>query len=259
MKPKKSLGQNFLKSKQALMAICNAGELKKEDRVLEIGPGKGALTKFLLEQSNNVFALEKDTELIPFLSEKFEEEIKKGFLKIQEGDVLDFDETEAQTPYKLIANIPYYITGEIMEKFLSSKNQPERIVFLMQKEVVDRIMARDGKESILSMSVKAYGTPKYIQKVQAKAFNPAPKVDSAILTITNISKERFTNVSEKGFFNTLKTGFAHKRKQLINNLEKLTSKEVLNSLFNELKLDPKVRAESLTLDQWLFLAKNLSI
>ncbi len=259
MKPKKSLGQNFLKSKQALMAICNAGELKKEDRVLEIGPGKGALTKFLLEQSNNVFALEKDTELIPFLSEKFEEEIKKGFLKIQEGDVLTFDEIEVQAPYKLIANIPYYITGEIMEKFLSSKNQPERIVFLMQKEVVDRIMARDGKESILSMSVKAYGTPKYIQKVQAKAFNPAPKVDSAILAIANISKKRFTNVSEKAFFNTLKTGFAHKRKQLINNLEKLTSKEVLNSLFNELKLDPKVRAESLTLDQWLFLAKNLSL
>ncbi|NCS99615.1 ribosomal RNA small subunit methyltransferase A [Candidatus Parcubacteria bacterium] len=257
MRAKKSLGQNFLKSKQALSAISDAGEIKEGELVIEIGPGKGALTKYLLEKTSRVVAIEKDRELIEFLNEKFQEEVSGGALTIIEGDILDFDEKTIEKPYKLIANIPYYITGEIMEKFLSSSNQPERVVFLLQKEVVDRIMVRDGKESILSMSVKAFGEPKYIQKVQAKAFSPAPKVDSAILAIGGISKSRFKGISEDKFFRVLKTGFAHKRKMLINNLEKLASKEDLVNLFRKLGLEAKTRAETLSVDNWIELSKEL--
>ncbi len=253
MRAKKHLGQNFLKSAQALEAIVEAGDIQPEDLVLEVGPGKGALTGKLLELSDNVLAIETDDELIPVLEEKFGG--MKNF-KLLHQDVLDFKESSLGR-YKLIANIPYYITGELLRKFLSSGNQPEAIVFLLQKEVVDRILARNGKESILSISVKVYGEPKYIQKVPARAFSPAPKVDSAILSIKNISKDSFRSVSEEKFFQVLKTGFAHKRKMLINNLEKLSSKGSLQKTFEKLALDPKTRAESLTPNQWISLTKEL--
>ncbi|MFT5359882.1 MAG: 16S rRNA (adenine1518-N6/adenine1519-N6)-dimethyltransferase [Candidatus Paceibacteria bacterium] len=253
MRAKKSLGQNFLKSGQALKAIVDAGHIKSDDLVLEVGPGKGALTSKLLEVSGEVLAVETDEDLIPILEEKFSN--IKNF-KLLHQDILDFDESTLGK-YKLIANIPYYITGEILRKFLGSSNQPETIVLLLQKEVVDRIMARDGKESILSISIKAYGTPKYIKKVPAKAFSPAPKIDSAILSISKISKDTFVEVSEEQFFKVVKTGFAHKRKQLINNLETLSSKEDLLKVLKKLKIEPLVRAEKLSVDQWVSLAKHL--
>ena len=258
VRAKKALGQNFLKSQQALVDIIRAGEVNEKDTVLEIGPGKGALTERLLAHAGKVVAIEKDTELFTFLSEKFADEIKNKKFILLNDDVLEFDEAKffAKEKYKLIANIPYNITGAILKKFLSSDVQPNKMVLLVQKEVAERIVARNGKESILSMSVKAYGTPKYIAKVPARYFSPAPKVDSAIIAIQDISKSRFASREEENnFFSVLKAGFAHKRKMLAGNLADIGIKA--EELFPACGIDMKARAEDITLDAWMRLAKGI--
>src|SRR3989344_5080984 len=182
-KAKKSLGQNFLKSESALRKIIEVGEMRQNDVILEIGPGKGKLTERLLENSEHVIAIEKDNELFEFLKEKFSAQIKNGSLVLIHDNILNFNASAyglAPSAYKIIANIPYNITGAILKKFLTADRQPERMVLLVQKEVAERIVARDGKESILSISVKAYGEPKMVMKVPARYFSPAPKVDSAV-------------------------------------------------------------------------------
>ncbi len=187
--PKKQFGQNFLTSIPARIAIVEAGEITKEDTVLEIGPGKGFLTKGLLEKGSHVIALEKDRDLLPLLQESFSSEVSSGQLTLLEGDVLAFDPSNSQLVtgnYKLIANIPYYITGAIISRFLSEVAQPSLMVILIQREVAERVVARDGKESLLSLSVKVYGEPKIVNRVSSGSFFPAPKVDSAVLQITNI-------------------------------------------------------------------------
>lgn len=186
MIPKKHLGQNFLTSVPARIAMVKAGEVQEKDTVLEIGPGRGFLTQELLQTGAHVVALEKDSDLLPLLREAFS--TYKNFSVI-EGDALTFEptqETLQSTHYKLIANIPYYITGAIISRYLSHKNQPDVMVILIQKEVAERIIARDNKESILSLAVKVYGNPKIIKKVDKGSFNPIPKVDSAILSIQDI-------------------------------------------------------------------------
>ncbi|MCE9549387.1 16S rRNA (adenine(1518)-N(6)/adenine(1519)-N(6))-dimethyltransferase RsmA [Candidatus Nomurabacteria bacterium] len=256
MKAKKSLGQNFLKSETALRKIIEAGEIKPTDTILEIGPGKGALTEKLLEKAGLVIAIEKDKELISFLQEKFSTQIKNGSLVIKNEDILEFEIKNYKIKnYKIIANIPYNITGAILKKFLTENEQPTSMVLMVQNEVAKRIVARDNKESILSISVKAYGTPKMIMKVEARYFSPKPKVDSAIIAINNISRQIFekNGVNEEKFWEIVKTGFAHKRKKLGGNLKNiLTStndkqKVVLNDLKNK-------RAEDLTLLDWIALA-----
>jgi len=262
-KAKKALGQNFLKSAQAVRDIIRAGEVDKKDTVLEIGPGKGALTEALLETGATVVAIEKDRDLFQYLSEKFQKEIITKRLILIAGDALEFDPTEQNlqnTSYKLIANIPYNITGLIFRKFFESYNQPERMVLLVQKEVAERIVARDGKESILSISVKIYGTPKIIAKVPARYFSPSPKVDSAIIAITNISRNCFKNKKrEAKFFNLLHVGFAHKRKVLIKNLEDGlgVSKEKMESVWGAINLPKTIRAEKLQNKDWLQLLQLL--
>lgn len=254
MRAKKSLGQNFLKSKAALDAIIGAGDPTPDDIVLEIGPGQGVLTTELLKSAGKVVAIEKDSRLIPVLRGNFEKYVKNGKLDILEKDILDFDpeiSEFADHPYKVIANIPYYITGQVIRKFLEAEHQPESMTLLVQKEVADRIMARDGKESILSISVKAYGEPKYIKTVPRGAFAPMPKVDSAIIHIGNIGKGRFEKSLEKNFFEILRRGFAHKRKLLIKNLE--TKKEI----FEKCGIPQNARAEELKVEDWICLAKNL--
>jgi 16S rRNA (adenine1518-N6/adenine1519-N6)-dimethyltransferase len=285
-KAKKSMGQNFLKSQEALRKMCESGEVCDKDTILEIGPGKGALTEKLLEKAKLVIAVEKDRELIAILKEKFANEIKNKKLILVEDDILNFDIREIvlkfssgpriredEEPdceknlkpspsfkYKIIANIPYNITGAIFKKFLSGELQPERMIILIQKEVEERIVASDGKESILSLSVKVYGTPKYIMKVHKRFFSPEPKVDSAIIAITNISKNNFkTGVEEENFFDIIKAGFAHKRKVLRKNLEteQKTLKNIDN-IFKKLNIDPKTRAEDVKLETWLEISRNLS-
>lgn len=256
-KAKKNLGQNFLKSIPALNAIVLAGEIKKADIVLEIGPGKGALTEKLLEKSGKVIAIEKDKDLLEILQEKFKEEIKNGKFILINEDVLNYEIKEKN--YKIIANIPYNITGAILKKFLTSENQPERMVLMVQNEVARRIVARDGDESILSISVKAYGNPKIVMKVPARYFSPAPKVDSAIIAITNISRENFNknNIKEEKFWELVKNGFAHKRKVLVSNLKDLYKKEKILEIFEKLNISEKTRAEELTLENWIAITKML--
>jgi 16S rRNA (adenine1518-N6/adenine1519-N6)-dimethyltransferase len=266
MRPKKSLGQNFLKSAKALGDIVHAGDVGPDDIVLEIGPGKGALTEKLLETGATVIAVEKDRELVPFLAEKFSTYIASGKLTLIEADILAFNPSHnslVPSHYKLIGNIPYYITGAIIRKFLESDYQPTLAVFLVQKEVAERIVARpgrsgDGKESILSLSVKAYGEPKMIGKVSKRYFTPEPKVDSAILLIAGINKNNFKNLRESDFFNVVKTAFGQKRKTLLKNLENLgLRKEVIHEILAQIGLHDKVRAEDLSLSAMLSISSAL--
>ncbi len=258
-KAKKSLGQNFLKSEAALRAIIEAGEIKNTDTILEIGPGKGALTERLLEKAGKVLAVEKDQDLILFLQEKFSEEIKTKKLILIEGDILDIEIKENK--YKVIANIPYNITGAILKKFLSGDSQPELMVLLVQKEVAERIVTRDGKESLLSISVKAYGEPKYITKVAARYFSPAPKVDSAVIKISNISKNIFTQgkVSEQVFWELVRAGFAHKRKKLIGNLKTNDKSTNWERIFEKTGIKIDIRPEKVSVEEWVAICINKNI
>lgn len=260
MKPKKSLGQNFLTSGKAVFEIVNAGEIIKRETILEIGPGKGALTSELLKAGAKLTVIEKDRELVPYLEEKFAKEIKDKSLNIIEGDVLNLEIEnifKKNEKYKLIANIPYYITGAIIERFLSIKKKPEIMVLLVQKEVAERIVARDKKESILSLAVKFYGIPKLIYKVSAGSFFPKPKVDSAVLKITlnEVNKERGSLETE--YLNIMKKSFAHKRKMMLGNLKKEMPEIKWEEIFNKLKIDLKARSEDLTENDFVSIAREL--
>lgn len=255
MKAKKSLGQNFLNSGAVTDEIAGAARLSSRDIVLEIGPGKGVLTRALITHSEHVIAIEKDARLLPLLKETFASEIKNGHLTLHEGDILTTDVSAfgiSAGSYVLVANIPYYITGAIFRDVIGGATPPSRAVLLVQHEVADRI-ARQKKESILSLAVKAYGMPQYIKKVSASFFSPTPKVDSAILLIENISKQNFrTPAEEKTFFNILHAAFAHKRKKLGGNLKPLLGENVASVLAN-CNIDPNARAEDVPLEKWLCL------
>jgi 16S rRNA (adenine1518-N6/adenine1519-N6)-dimethyltransferase len=252
---KKSLGQNFLHAPNVISAMVHAGKVSKENVVLEVGPGKGALTIKLLETGAHVVAVEKDDRAIPFLQEKFAGEIKTGQLELIHEDILKF-ETSKLKNYILIANIPYYITGEFMRRFLETDNQPVRIVVMVQKEVAKRIT--DLKESILSLSVKAYGEPKYLVTVPRKFFRPMPNVDSAVLVIENISKKFFVDskIDEKYYFDIIKTAFAHKRKVVIKNLEEKIPKETLENIWGRENISRNARAEDLSPEMWKKIIGN---
>jgi len=255
MRAKKSLGQNFLTSKEIAEDIIKTANLSKNDTVLEIGPGQGFLTEELLKKAGVVIAVEKDDLLVQYLEKKFREEIKTGKLILTHEDILGFNPSGYKliaSGYKIIANIPYYLTGQILRMFLEADAQPKKMVLTVQKEVAERIVASDGKESILSISVKAYGTPYYIKKVPAHLFSPQPKVDSAILSIDNISKRVFKNKKqERQFFETVKKGFAHKRKLLKNNLE------CRNDALMQCNIEENARAEKLSREEWGCLAEKL--
>jgi 16S rRNA (adenine1518-N6/adenine1519-N6)-dimethyltransferase len=252
-KPKKSLGQNFLKSEPALRKIIEVGEIKNTDTILEIGPGKGKLTEKLLEKSGKVIAVEKDGELFHFLQEKFKLQIESGTLHLLHEDILELEIAKLKIEsYKIIANIPYNITGAILKKFLTEERQPERMVLMVQNEVAKRIVASDKKESILSISVKAYGKPKFIMKVPARYFSPAPKVDSAVILISEISRKTFqeSGINEEKFWEIVKAGFSHKRKMLSGNL-----KSVVNVSGGAFLTYKDKRAEDLALKDWIDIVK----
>lgn len=276
MKAKKSLGQHFLRSKVALAQIAEAGKLSPLDTVLEIGPGKGALTEGLLASGARVIAVEIDHDCIHELNGTFANEIESGKLTIIAGDIME-PETQKEifhkkylgtAPYKLVANIPYYITGMLFRMFLEQLRQPTCIVFLIQKEVAELIMGMErtknntkGKEGILSLSIKAYGTPHYVAKVKAEAFAPPPKVDSAIIAIEEISRERLGKLADQKYFAVVKAGLGSRRKMLLGNLAKGldTKKEDLEKIFIKLSIDPHVRGEDLSFEKWIELTKALAL
>lgn len=251
---KKSLGQNFLKSRKAIHQMIDAAGTKSNDLIIEIGPGKGALTKPILETGARVIAFELDERMIDYLNTELSNYVQSGQLLIIHRDVLDIDMDEffgKKGNYKVIANIPYYITNAIIRKFLETQYQPTDMSLLMQREVAERIVVRDGKESILSLSVSVFGEARYIGKVDRKYFSPSPKVHSAIVHIGDISHERLALNNQDLFFEIIKTAFSQKRKKCIKNLEKIADKKIWQDIFSELEIDDNTRAEQINIDTWL--------
>ena len=258
----KRLGQHFLVNKTIVSDIIGAGELSKNDIVLEVGPGKGVLTEALAQKAK-VVAIEKDGELVKYLKEKFKNQKN---VEILEGDILKTSPKNyglRTMDYKLIANIPYYITSRFLRMFLSQAElRPKLMVLLVQREVAERIVARDGKESLLSLSVKAYGKPKIIKIVKKGNFFPPPKVDSAIIKITptplafargtppykgGVTKKKSPLLYKEGagggknevekILQLARKAFQQKRKMLRRSLGKNLPEQYKNKRPEELKLE----------------------
>jgi 16S rRNA (adenine1518-N6/adenine1519-N6)-dimethyltransferase len=256
---KKSLGQHFLNNRQIPKRMADAAEIRVGDTVLEIGPGIGVLTRELLARGAEVIALEADRRAIAVLEEAFKAELMAQNLTIIHADARQVDLTTlglSEHAYKVVANIPYYLSGLLFRSFLESTLQPSDLVFLVQKEVALRI-ARDTKESLLSLSVKAYGRPVYVTTVARGNFTPTPKVDSAILSVRDISHSRFGELDEGFFFSVLHAGFASKRKQLLGNLTAIAPRDTLMHIFSTLNIPLTTRGEDLSVDTWLMLAQTL--
>ncbi|QQR55548.1 ribosomal RNA small subunit methyltransferase A [Candidatus Peregrinibacteria bacterium] len=247
---KKSLGQNFLHDESVLQDILKASDLSPTDRVLEIGPGQGFLTRALIEKAGHVTALELDGDLIPWL--------KMDFGKAKNFDLIHTDALKYQPasgPYKLVANIPYYITSPILNHFLleqfRSGNPPTRMVLMVQREVAEKIVAKDKKYSLLSLEVQLFGKAELVRIVPPTAFKPRPKVDSAVLKI-DIYDKPLLEGNLKQIFWLFKVSFAQKRKKLSNNLRsalKMNGMEVKN-LLHHAGLPEDLRAEDLNWEQW---------
>jgi len=267
IQPSKKLGQNFLINKKVLFKTINSADITKKDTILEIGPGLGTLTLEIAKKAKKVIAVEKDPKMIEILKE-----ILKSFknVKIIQGDILkynleplrfarcnSFGIKQFLKKYKIVANLPYYIVSPVIRKFLESKYPPKEMFLMVQKEVAQRIRAKPPKMSILAVAVQFYAEAKILFKVSKGSFWPQPKVDSAFLKIKSFSKPK--EVNPDLFFKIVKAGFSHPRKQLANNLSKelkLDKKETQEWLF-KCGIEPSIRAEALTIDNWIKLTKAL--
>lgn len=259
IKAKKSLGQHFLTAPGIVREMVTASQTAPADTVIEIGPGKGVLTRELLSFGASVIALEKDDRLIPVLHKTFQKEIAEQKLTLVHADALSADISKlAGKPYRVVANIPYYITGQIIRRLLQAESQPMSITMLVQKEVAERIAATDKKESLLSLSVKAFGSARYVRSVGRGAFSPAPAVDSAIIHISDISRKNFESTDEALFFKILHAGFAHKRKQLLPNLANVFERKSVEEAFAKAGLAMTARAENIPIEGWLNLTDYLA-
>ena len=253
IKPLKRLGQNFLIDKNVVKKVIKAAELHSKDIVLEIGPGIGALTKEIAKKAGKVTAVEKDPRMVETLRENL-----KGFkdIEIINKDILKYN-FQFSKKYKIVANLPFYITAPVIRKFLESKYPPEEMVLIVQKEVAQRICSKPPKMNILAVSVQFYAKPKIISYISKKSFWPCPKVDSAIIKI--VPKKKFKDIDIDLFFKIVKAGFSHPRKQLANNLSKMLKldKKEISSLLLKNDVQPTQRAETLTINNWIQLIKML--
>jgi len=263
LKPKKRLGQVFLKNKAFLSKIIKAGGISSKDTVLEIGPGKGVLTEALLRAKAKVIAIEKDPQLVDFLKEKFK--TNKNLTLIQ-ADIRDFlKKQDFYTEYKVVGNIPYYLTSHLIHLLLELKHKPEIIILMIQKEVAQRIVAQPPKMNLLAVSVQFYSQPEIISYVPKSAFWPQPKVDSAIIKLTPLSvivypaKGGADEATKQSFFKVVKAGFSHPRKLLISNLSQTFKipKNKLQNIFQKLNLPFNIRAQNLSLENWKDLTTHL--
>ena len=270
---KKSLGQNFLQDESILDKIILAGKLVPEDNVLEIGPGEGVLTKKLIENVGQVVAIEKDSRLedknssLQQIQKSYnKQDLLQSKLKIYFDDILDINLPSIleengfeEKGYKVIANIPYYITGKILRLLFQQRPLPKIIVLLVQKEVADRIEARNGRQSILSLSVQYYAEVEVVSYVPREAFDPAPKVDSTILKIVPFQNTDHNEENAEKFFKLVKIGFSSPRKVLINNLKNglKISKAEIEEVFLKMSLDVNIRAEKLQVGEWKKLVELL--
>ena len=263
IKTLKSLGQNFLIDEKVLAKIVQTAELDKNNLVIEIGPGLGVLTKELSEKCGQVIAIEKDKKLAELLrTVPLPDKGGLGGVEIINGDILKINLEElikkysSDKKYKLVSNIPYYITSPVIKLFLENEIQPEIIVLLVQKEVAERICADAGKLSILALSVQIYGKPEIIEYVDKSSFYPQPKVNSAILKISGIKKE-FPNNYYQEIFRIIKIGFSSKRKKLVNNLSAglQIGKSEAEKILRQAKINSNARAQELELEDWKRLEK----
>jgi len=256
LQPDKNLGQNFLIDATYLNRVAEAGNIREEDIVLEIGAGLGNLTRLLSMQAKEVLAVELDLDLIPIL-----EDVTKIYPNIQiiQGDILKIDLVELipATGYLVIANIPYYITSNLIRHLMTAKKRPTRIVLTIQREVAERICAQAEKFSMLSLSVQVFGNPEIVSRVPAGAFYPPPKVDSAIVRIELYSSPIIPETQLNTFFQLARAGFSQKRKTLRNSLSAglQEDKTTIENLLAEAGIDSWRRAETLSLDEW----KSLTI
>jgi 16S rRNA (adenine1518-N6/adenine1519-N6)-dimethyltransferase len=258
---KKSLGQNFLIDQSIAERIVKSANLSREDNILEIGPGKGILTKYLVESAGKVLAVEIDNELTKILDSRFRGNDKIGLIN---GDILKINlprliEENSFQNYKVIANLPYYITSKIIRLLLETAYPPSELILMIQKEVGERIIALDGKESILSISVKFYADPEILFVVPREKFDPAPEVDSTVIRIKR--KKNIPDVDIKNFFSLVRAGFSAKRKTLVNNLSSSLNlpKDKISSELKKAGIDPAIRAEKLGVEDWVNLYEIIKI
>lgn len=252
-RPNTDLGQHFLIEDKYLDQILDAAEPLEGKTVLEIGPGMGVLTKKLSKKAEEVIAIEIDGRMVSILKTMC---LKCTNLTVKEMDVRNFDPTLIGD-YKIVANLPYYLTSHIIRKFLEEKNKPEQMVILVQKEVGERICAKPNKMNMLGISVQFYGEPTMIGVVPREAFYPTPQVSSAIIRINLYGTPLFSDVNIEKFFRLVKAGFGEKRKQLVNSLASLGyDKPELEGLLKKAGVDPQRRAETLSLDEWHKIYKN---
>ncbi len=251
VQPKKSLGQNFLVDPNGLNKVLQAAQLNPEDTVLEIGAGLGSLTYLLAQQVKYVVAVELDKRLIPPLTE-----VLAGFenIKIKQGDMLELspDALLGAARYVVVANIPYYITSALIRHLLEADHKPTRMVLTVQQEVAERILSRDGKMSLLALSVQVYGKPELKARIPAGCFYPPPEVDSAVLSIELYEEPLVPSESLDLFFKLAHAGFAQKRKTLRNTLATGMNESPAwaEKLLTAAGIDPQRRAETLSMQEW---------
>ena len=255
--PKKSLGQHWLEDRTILDSICNIAEVTPGDNVLEVGPGKGTLTKALLDKGASIIAVEFDETLAAELPR----EIKSDNLKVYHQDILKFDLRQLPTGYKVVANIPYYLTSNLIRILSESPNPASSITLLVQKEVAERICAAPGDMSMLGVSAQVYFECGLGPIVLAEKFIPPPKVDSQVVHMVRREAPFIKDADRKDFFRLAKAGFASRRKTLENSLSgalSLSKQEIRDNLAKT-DIDPRQRPQELSLEQWSELLEVLKL
>ncbi|OHA11010.1 MAG: ribosomal RNA small subunit methyltransferase A [Candidatus Sungbacteria bacterium RIFCSPLOWO2_02_FULL_48_13b] len=262
IRPNKLLGQHFLVDQNILQKIIKVAGIKNTDTVLEIGPGTGTLTFELAKHAGKVITVEKDRALAEILKEEIEHREVKNIEMIA-SDILKMprESFARMVPYRVVANIPYYLTARLIRKLLGEVPQPNDILFTMQKEVAERIVSKPPRMNLLALAVQIYGTPKILFKIPRNAFWPAPEVDGTLIAINDISKKNFLDggVLESDFFKIVRTAFQTKRKILLNSLARQTSinKPSLEIILASLGIAPLARPEELSVRQWISLVARL--
>jgi 16S rRNA (adenine1518-N6/adenine1519-N6)-dimethyltransferase len=254
LKARKGLGQHFLIDGEVLKNIIAAAELTSSDTIIEVGPGLGVLTRELAQRAGRVIAIELDNKLAALLGQTL---TPFNNVTIINDDVLKLEPASLATDYKVVANLPYYITSPVLRHFLEASKKPQIMIVMVQKEVAETIAARPGEMSILSISVQLYGEPKIISYVPSECFYPPPRVDSAIVRIDLYPRPKVA-VDEASFFELVRAGFSAPRKQLANSLAQglgIAKAEVL-SLLEAARISPQRRAQTLSLEEWARLLKE---
>jgi 16S rRNA (adenine1518-N6/adenine1519-N6)-dimethyltransferase len=256
LRAKKSLGQHFLVDERVLGRIVSAAELTSEDTVVEVGPGLGILTRELTQQAGRVIAVETDSDMVGALGELL---AQSPNLSVVHGDMMRMDPASLVTSpdsvpakYKVVANIPYYITSAVLRHFLEASRQPTLIVVMVQKEVGKAIVAQPGDMSLLAVSIQFYGKPSIVARVPARSFYPPPKVDSVVLRIDVYDEPPVEVPGVRDFFDVVRGGFSAPRKQLRNSLAQglAIRGEAAADLLQRAGIDPRRRAETLSIQEW---------